>query len=291
MVAEELAEVLMRVLAAVAVMLVLSIVVFIGRDRLVTTRREWWSRLRTSAPIIAVLLVVLGLNRVMRQVGPSISREIGIHVSWLYWKVEGEFVLIFQDIAFPELTTYFSLVYVYGYTFLLIFPIVAYFALSDTRPFRQLLAAYSFNYAIGVTLYILIFAYGPRNYIPALVSETMLYDNSPQYIYLTTEVNRNVNVFPSLHTSLATTVAIFAYRTRDEYGRWFPVALLLAVSVVISTMYLGIHWAIDVVGGLVLATLSVVLADRLVDRGLLARLRARLAAIWTAATARLTDRT
>ncbi|WP_265111179.1 phosphatase PAP2 family protein [Halosolutus halophilus] len=269
-----LAEVLTQVIATVAVMLMVSIGVFIGRKRLTTTRREWRTRIRTSAPFIAVLLVVLGLNRVMRQVGPTISKEIGFRLSATFYEIEGQFVLVFQEIAFPELTTYFSFVYIYGYTFLLVFPIFAYFALSDTRPFRRLLTAYSFNYAIGVTLYILIFAYGPRNYMPDLVAETMLYDNNPQYKFLTQEVNRNVNVFPSLHTSLSATVAMFAYRTREEYTKWFPVATVLAASVVISTMYLGIHWAIDVAGGLVLAVTSVVVADRIVDQGVLADLQA-----------------
>jgi membrane-associated phospholipid phosphatase len=69
-------------------------------------------------------------------------------------------------------------------------------------------------------------------------------------------VNRNVNVFPSLHTSLSVTVAAMAYRTRDHYPLWAPVAAVLAASVVFSTMYLAIHWATDVVGGVVLAGLA-----------------------------------
>ena len=259
-------EVLTQVVLVVGLLLPVSVALFVGRQRLATTRQEWRSRLRLEAPIIVILLAVLGLNRVMRQAGPAISREIGFHMTATFYSIEGEFILVFQRIASAEMTTYFSIIYVYGYAFLLVFPVVAYFALSDTHPFRRLLAAYSFNYAIGVVVYILVIAYGPRNMMPELVGETMLYDNSPQYQHLTREVNRNVNVFPSLHTSLAATVAIFAYRTREQFRLWFPVAVVIAVSVIISTMYLGIHWAIDVVAGLVLAGLAVVLADRLVER-------------------------
>lgn len=259
-------EVLLQLVAVVGVLLSLSVAVFVGRKRLATTRHEWRSRLRASASVVAVLFAVLGTNRLLRQLGPKLSKEIGIHLTETFYTVEGEFILVFQAIESPAVTAYFTAMYVYGYTFLLVFPVVAYFALSDTRPFRRLLMAYALNYAIGLLLYILVIAYGPRNLMPELFAETMLYGTNPEYQHLTREVNRNSNVFPSLHTSISATVAAFAYGTRSRYPYWFPVAVVLAASIVVSTMYLGIHWAIDVVAGLVLAVLSVALSKRLVDR-------------------------
>lgn len=261
-----LVEVLVQLVIVIGILLPVSIAVFIGRERLVRTRSEWRRRLRTAAPTIAVLLVVLLINRVARQSAPKLSQRIGFHLTTVFYNIEGEFILVFQSIATPELTAYFSVIYVYGYTFLLIFPVIAYFTLSDTRMFRRLLTAYALNYAIGLVLYIFVIAYGPRNVMPAEVAETMLYDTNPQYQYLTREVNSNTNVFPSLHTSLSATVAAFASMTRSAFPKWFPVAVVLAASVAISTMYLGIHWGIDVTAGLLLAALCVDLSDRLVDR-------------------------
>lgn len=261
-----LAQILAQIVVFLVVALPVSLAVFVGRERFESTRTEWRSRLRSAGPLIVVLSVVLILNRWMRQTAPSISSDYGIHATSTFYRIEGEFILVFQAIASEFATTYFSFVYVYGYTFLLVFPVIAYFVLDDTTPFRRLLAAYSFNYAIGVLVYILVVAYGPRNLMPGSI-ETVLYDTRPEYQYLTQQVNRNENVFPSLHTSLATTVAIFAYTTREEYTAWLPVAAVLAVSVIVSTMYLGLHWAIDVIAGLVLAVFGVYFANRLVDRG------------------------
>lgn len=193
-----LAEVLAQLVVAILILLPVSVVVFIDRQRLARTRSEWRHRLRTAAPIIAVLLVVLLINRVARQTAPEVSREVGIHLTAAFYNIEGEFILLFQSIQTAETTAYFSAVYVYGYTFLLIFPIIAYFTLSDTRTFRRLLAAYALNYAIGLLLYVLVIAYGPRNVMPAELTERMLYDTNPQYQYLTREVNSSTNVFPSL---------------------------------------------------------------------------------------------
>lgn len=261
-----LAEVLTQLVIVISILLPIAIAVFIGRKRLARTRAEWRTRLRDATPAIGALLVVLLINRLARQRAPRLSREIGLHLTSELYNIEGEFILLFQSIATPETTAYFSLIYIYGYAFLLIFPPIAYFTLSETRTFRRLLTAYALNYVIGLVLYIFVIAYGPRNLMPAEVAETMLFDTNPQYRYLTREINSNTNVFPSLHTSLSATVATFAAMTRSTFPKWFPIAVVLAASVAISTMFLGIHWGIDVVGGLLLAALCVVLSDRLVGR-------------------------
>ena len=265
MYAEVLTRVLTQVAVVVGILLLVAIALFVGRGRLVTTAREWRSRLRITAPAISVLAAVLVLNRVVRWRGDEIEGAIGFHMTETFYDLEGEFVLLFQSIATEELTAYFSFVYVYGYAFLLIFPGIAYFALSNTRTFRRLLTAYSLNYVLGLAFYLVVIAYGPRNVMPEELTVTMLYDNSPEYQHLTREVNRNTNVFPSLHTSLAATVMLFAWRTRVSYPRWVPIAMAIGASVVVSTMYLGIHWALDVVAGILLAWLSVYLARRYVE--------------------------
>ena len=63
---------------------------------------------------------------------------------------------------------------------------------------------------------------------------------------------------------MARTVLIFAWYTREEYPRWLSVCAFFTISIVISTMYLGIHWAIDVVAGVILAAASVYLSRRFV---------------------------
>jgi len=255
-----LIDVVTRLLLTAAIMLVVAGWLLVGPARLREVRASLPTRLRVAAPFLATLALVLVAEKVARDLGPEVSWVIGVNVTGLIYRIEGDLVAYVQSLATPELTAYLSFVYLAGYVFLLVFPIVAYFALANPLPLKQTAVAYTANYAVGLVCYVLFIAYGPRNLIPDAV-DPLLYSTYPAVQLLTSEVNTNVNVFPSLHASLSTTVAIMAYRTRDAYRGWFLLATPLAASVALSTMYLGIHWAVDVVAGVLLGAISVYLAE------------------------------
>lgn len=252
-------------LAVVGVMLGVATAAFVGRERLAETRADARARLRESAPYLGLLAAVLVVNKLARDTVPEVAWLLGWNITPAIHSLEGAFVADVQSIATPPLTAYFSFSYIYGYVFLLVFPFVAYFALSDRRPLKRTAVAYGLNYSLGLLCYLLFVSYGPRNLLPDLV-EPLLYGTYPETQILTSRVNTNTNVFPSLHTSLSVTAACLAWTTRGDYPRWFAVAVFFAVSVAAATMYLGIHWATDVVAGAALGWFSVYAAERLVTR-------------------------
>jgi membrane-associated phospholipid phosphatase len=235
----------------------------VGRHRLLAWRERVADNLRRSWWVVVALAVVLALNKIVRDVGVELSWLIGVHLTGLIYAIEGGVVATVQSYATPALTTYFGFAYVYGYAFLLTFPLLAYAVHHDWRQLRVLLVAYALNYGVGLVLYVAFVAYGPRNFVPDQV-ESLLYVQWPDVQLVTSRVNRNTNVFPSLHASLATTVAIVAYRFDEAYPRWTPVAATLAASIAVATMYLGIHWFTDVVAGVALAAVSVAVGLRFV---------------------------
>lgn len=255
-------DVAVGLVVVVAGLLSVASVAIVGRTRLEATAKSLRPRLRAAARPLLVLVAVLLVNGFVRDAGVTLSWLVGLNVTSYIFKLEGQFVAVVQSVASPPLTAYFSAVYIYGYAFLLTFPLVAYLTLPDPEPLRETAVAYTVNYGVGLLCYVLFIAYGPRNFMPDLV-DPLLYSTWPDAQFLTREVNRNVNVFPSLHSSLSATVAIMAYRTREEFPRWVPVAGVLAASVAVSTMYLGIHWATDVVAGVLLGALSVAVAQRI----------------------------
>ncbi|CCQ33286.1 Membrane-associated phospholipid phosphatase protein [Halorhabdus tiamatea SARL4B] len=256
---------LLAMIVTVTVVLTCVTAAFVVEWRLIARlRTEYRSTIRTAIPSLSVLAGVLAINSVVRDVGVELSWLIGWNITGEIYAVEGNLVPAIQSLAHPWLTTYFSLTYVYGYVFLLVFPLVAYLVLENMEWFRTAATAYALNYAIGLGLYLVFIAYGPRNLLPDL-TEPLLYTNWPSSQFLVSEVNANTNVFPSLHTSLSATVIVLAYRTRDVYPRWLPIATLVGGSVMLSTMYLAIHWGTDVVAGVALGVGSVWLARRLLE--------------------------
>ncbi|WP_458190334.1 phosphatase PAP2 family protein [Haladaptatus sp. NG-WS-4] len=259
-----LAEIAGFVLVGELLMLGIATAVFVGQSGLRRAHRQFRERLAEVFPHLALLVVVLAINKVAREYGPDLSWLIGWNVTGRIHAIEGNFVGEIQSIATPELTAYFSFMYIYGYVFLLVFPFVAYFALADDRPLKETAIAYAVNYGLGLICYILFISYGPRNLIPDVV-QPLLYSTYPQSQILTGEVNANTNVFPSLHTSLSVSVALLSYRTREMYRGWAFVAIPTATSIVFATMYLGIHWGTDVVAGILLGIASVLVAERVVS--------------------------
>ena len=261
---ERAIPILFDVSLIVAALCAVGAVTIVGRSRLHELLSEFKPRIREVAPYLGVLVVVVALNSAVRDWAQQLSWVVGLNITDNIQAIEGNFVAVVQSFETASLTAYFSWVYIYGYVFLLVFPLLAYIALSERETLKKLIVAYSLNYFLGLALYIIFIAYGPRNTGGEVAS--LLYDTYIQYYFLTSNVNNPTNVFPSLHTSLSATAAIFAYKTREAYPIWLAVSIVLAVSIIISTMYLGIHWATDVVAGIALAGSCVYLADRYIDR-------------------------
>jgi len=67
-----------------------------------------------------------------------------------------------------------------------------------------------------------------------------------------------LDIFPSLHTAYPTFFALWAFSNRDHrIVKWvWPVLAFFAVNIVVSTMFLRWHWAVDVMAGLALSTFA-----------------------------------
>jgi membrane-associated phospholipid phosphatase len=256
-------DVLWSVTTVVVALHALAILGIVGRTRLRGWRNTLVENVTRSRTVIVGLAIVLLLNKTLRDVGVELSWLIGLNATGIIYAIEGTLVAHVQSLAAPSLTAYFGFMYVYGYVFLLTFPVLAYALHEDWRALHVVLLAYALNYAAGLVCYVLFVAYGPRNFMPDLV-QSLLYVHWPDAQLLTSRVNRNTNVFPSLHTSLSVTVALVARRYRALYPRWLPVAVVFAGSITVATVYLGIHWVTDVVAGGLLAVGSVTVARRFV---------------------------
>ena len=79
-----------------------------------------------------------------------------------------------------------------------------------------------------------------------------------------TRLNIGANCFPSMHTSVAYAILLLGLRERSRAFRWMMT--VYATSIIISTMYMEVHWIVDVIGGIGLGHAAVILTDRVTRR-------------------------
>ena len=249
----------------------------VGRDRIgavLESRDRRLRRLRAVAPYLGGLALVLLVNKGLLRRLETLSRTYGVRATLWFYELEGDTVATVQS-AIPEWGVYvFGPVYVLGYVVVLSLPLVAYVFATNARAVKTLVTAYAVEYLAAIVCYTAVFAYGPRNYhrLPgadptAAQVEAPLLEAFRSITRLTARVNVETNVFPSMHAALSITVFLVAVSTHDEFPRWTGVASVLVASILLSTLYLGVHWVTDLVAGGMLAVGGVVVADRIVSRG------------------------
>jgi len=234
-------------------------------DQLERTSGDLRRRATEIAPYVVVAAVLFLLKLVTNDLSLVLSETIDWNVTDTLYAVEGLFVAHLQNLVPDAAYGFFSVMYMFGFPYLLLVPIVLYFLLPTQNHLKKLFIAYVLNYTVGAISYTVFIAYGPRNWISEHVNGTM-YQLYPETQELTAAVSDGSDVFPSLHTSMAIIVLLFAWQTRRAYPRWFNIAAFVSTSVVLSTMVLGIHWVSDVVAGVALGTWCVVTASWIVER-------------------------
>ncbi|UUZ79459.1 phosphatase PAP2 family protein [Paenibacillus sp. P26] len=71
-----------------------------------------------------------------------------------------------------------------------------------------------------------------------------------------------MNCFPSMHTSISFAMLLLALREKDRIFKYMMVTYCAAI--IYSTMYLQIHWVLDVIAGMIFAYVTVKIADFLI---------------------------
>jgi membrane-associated phospholipid phosphatase len=129
-----------------------------------------------------------------------------------------------------------------------------------TREFHDFSLAVAITGVVGYSGYLLVPAVGPHVYQSALFPEPLPGHSGTIGAILdtiTTVQGTGRDVFPSLHTAM--TVVLLGCAWRDA-RRWFWWNLPIGLGVILSTMYLRKHYAVDVLAGLVLAGVAVAVA-------------------------------
>jgi len=201
---------------------------------------------RTS---ILLAIAILAADIVEAQLDDKLTAALGYDATpWIHW-IEGDLGALFQRASWLPLTFVFTFFYVVACPVILAAPLFLSAAEARLIDFRALIRGLAANYLVCLPFYFFfpvkeMWAGNPTR-VRLLVD-----DLSPAIMEAYRSTSALDNCFPSFHTSLTVTAAILTARSGPR--ALSVLVWISAAGVVLSTLYLGIHWMTDVVAGLIL---------------------------------------
>ena len=179
------------------------------------------------------------------------------------YAIEGDIVLWVQqelrNAALDQMLTHF---YVMGFmtaTFAsFLYPI--YF--DDRHMADRVSLSMFWVYIISIPFFLFFNVGVTGDHIPSM--QTIAYDLTPEIHNWFTRIDPFSNGMPSLHIGLPFAIWLTMQRW-DEDGRWVNYRNFLIVFMLVtafSIIYLGIHWIVDIIGGMAVAILAVELTAK-----------------------------
>jgi len=179
------------------------------------------------------------------------------------YAIEGDIVLWVQqelrNAALDQMLTHF---YVMGFmtaTFAsFLYPI--YF--DDRHMADRVSLSMFWVYIIAIPFFLFFNVGVTGDHIPSM--QTIAYDLTPEIHNWFTRIDPFSNGMPSLHIGLPFAIWLTMQRW-DEDGRWVNYRNFLVVFMLVtafSIIYLGIHWIVDIIGGMAVAILAVELTAK-----------------------------
>ncbi len=228
----------------------------VSMDGFIDMFRRYWAHMIVVFSVYLWKDVLDGLDRIL-------MANTQLDMTPLVYAVEGDIVLWIQEGLRNEfLDIALTHFYVMGFmtaTFAsFVYPI--YF--DDRHMADRVSLSMFWAYLLAIPFYLFLNVRVSGNYIPAM--ETIAYDLTPEIHNWFNRIDPFTNGMPSLHIGLPFAIWLSMYRW-DEDGRWRKYRIFLVFFMMItafSILYLGIHWIVDIIGGMVIAILAVNMTAR-----------------------------
>ncbi|MCA9482993.1 MAG: TIR domain-containing protein [Nitrospina sp.] len=217
--------------------------------------------LRTKTGLSLLLVFLFIFNFAETQIEETLKSQDtfskGYKIAQAFDQIEGS--IRFNHQAQPSLQAIggFSVSYFLLFPLLLLGTAVALAMKKRVGPFRVFTLTLTFNYFLSLPFF--LFFPVPERWAYPASSATLMSDLlSTRYIELIRPISGLDNCFPSVHVSFSMIVLLTAYKFRFRFRHSIA---CLAMTVVLSTLVLGIHWLPDVAMGGIMAFLAFGLAS------------------------------
>lgn len=238
-------------------MLIFSLKLFFPR-KFFKEKLDFFKLIKLYFPYILIIIGVVGFHLFeVNIIDPHVTKWVGHDFANNIKDIEGDFVYWFSQNWTPVLVYFFVLMYIAVYSFTLwFFPL--YFLLTNNKKSIKTLAyGLLFIYIIALPFYLFLPIKNVYTYYNVSSALETVIPSVERFFYSTTTNN---NCLPSLHTAITILLAYSVSLTGNKKLTYF--AYFTMISVIISVIYLSIHWVLDVISGALIAIGVIIIISR-----------------------------
>lgn len=221
--------------------------------------RRYWLHL-------LIALVIYNAKDWLDQIDRMLMARTGLDMTPYIYAIEGDLVVLFQD-AFRAawLDVFMTHFYIAGFMFIT-YASIFYVTYFDDRWMADRVAlCVAWVYLLAIPFYLFFNVRVTGFYIEDM--DAIAYTLNPEIEDWFRRIDAFTNCMPSLHIAVPFAIWL-TFRKHDHDGRWNRFQNMTLGYIIVTAfaiIYLGIHWFVDIIGGMILATFAVRLMEKTND--------------------------
>ena len=236
------------------ILLILGLIFLVPRKELIIKNLNLFKKFKNLLPYISIIFGVVIFHLI--EVNFIDSYLSGNDYASIIKNFEGDTVYWFSQHWIPALVYFFVLIYIAVYPFTLWFSPLYFLLTNNKKAMKTFAYGLLLIYLIALPFYLFFPVNNVFTYYNIKSALEAVIPSVENFFYTTTTQN---NSFPSLHTAMTILIAYSVSLVGNKKLTYFT--YFTAITVIISVIYLSIHWITDVITGTILS-LGVILILR-----------------------------
>lgn len=228
----------------------------ISLDGFIDMFRRYWAHMIVVFSVYLWKDLLDGLDRIL-------MANTQLDMTFLVYAIEGDASLWVQEgLRSDFLDVIMTHFYVMGFMTAIFSSFIYPIYFDDRHMADRVSLSMFWVYILAIPFYLFLNVKVTGNYIQGM--ETVAYDLTPEIHNWFNRIDPFTNGMPSLHIGLPFAIWLTMHRW-DEDGRWnrFRYFLIIFIALTsVAIIYLGIHWFVDIIGGMVVGILAVYITSR-----------------------------